>query len=85
MLGAVRTRDGHEWPPLGLWWEVKRAGGRRSPAQEAFGAQCEAAHQPYGVGTLDDFLAWLIRHGRLRPDQVAHYHLPAEPVGVPGS
>ena len=28
--------------------------------------------------TLDDFMAWLIRHGRLRADQVGAHHLPAE-------
>lgn len=50
----------------GLWWEVKRMGGTRSPAQRAFGAQCVSAGVRYGWGDLDAFMAWCEASGRLR-------------------
>lgn len=64
-------------PAIVLWWETKRIGGRRTPDQVEFGDRCVAANQPYGWGTCNDFVAWLIEHGRLKADQVAHYRRPA--------
>ena len=56
----------------GLWWEVKRKGGTRTPEQMAFGESCALAGQRYGFGTANDFCDYLIRHGYLRPEQVSH-------------
>ena len=66
------------WPPArpadwwasgvqsALWWEVKRVGGTRSPAQVQFANQCEAAGVAYGWGDCDAFIRWCREHGRLR-------------------
>jgi hypothetical protein len=70
------TRGAELLPALGFWWETKAPQGRRSPEQIAFGDACVMAGVPYGYGTLNDFIAWLIARGRLRPDQVAHYRRP---------
>jgi hypothetical protein len=43
----------------GLWIEVKRPGGRRSPQQDHFRGMCKFKRQPYVCGTLDDVLAWM--------------------------
>lgn len=63
--------------PIALWWETKGPKGRRSPEQIEFGERCAATRTPYGFGTCNDFFAWLIQHGRLSPDQIAHYRRPA--------
>ena len=60
---------------LALWWEVKAPGGKRTIEQVEFGLACANAKIPYGYGTLDDYIKWLIYQGRLKPDQVgAHHH-----------
>lgn len=57
-----------------LWWEAKRAaGGRASDAQRVFAANCAAAGVAHCLGDVNDLVAWLIEHGYLRANQVAHY------------
>ena len=36
------------------WWEVKRPGGRLSPAQRAFRERCEQTGTRYGFGGIDE-------------------------------
>jgi len=60
----------HAWWTLpagtGLWWEVKRVGGTRSPAQVQFAEECVLAGVPYGWGDCDAFIRWCREHGLLR-------------------
>jgi len=58
-------------------WEVKRTGGRLSPAQVDYRARCLEAGVAHIVGDLDALIAWLIAEGFLRRDQVPYYRLPA--------
>jgi hypothetical protein len=44
--------------PTTLWIEVKRKGGKRSPAQEVFAIQCDLVEQNYVCGGLDDVMRW---------------------------
>ena len=50
----------------GLWWEVKRQGGRRTPAQMQFADECDMAGVAYGWGDCDAFIRWCREHGLLR-------------------
>lgn len=46
------------------WFETKRPkGGRRSPEQEAFAAECEAGGIPYAHGSRKAAEAWVIALG----------------------
>ena len=63
----------------GLWWEVKRNGGRRSPDQVDFADACALTGIGYGYGTLDDFIARMVAEGRLRSDRLPHYRSAAQP------
>ena len=63
------------WPTLGIgcWWEVKRAGGRRTPEQVAFGTACTQTATAYGYGPFDVFKTWIdgwrsVRGYRLREE-----------------
>jgi len=63
------------WPTLGIgcWWEVKRAGGRRTPEQVAFGTACTQTATYYGYGPFDVFKTWIdgwrsVRGYRLREE-----------------
>jgi len=58
-----------------VWIECKRHGGRLTEAQQTFRETCLAAQIDHVVGDLDDVIAWLIRAGYLREDQVGHYHI----------
>lgn len=73
-LPAVHARG---YPALGLWWEAKRLGETRTPDQLAFGALCELSGTPYGWGTLDDYIAFLVEQGRLNPSSLPHYKQPS--------
>jgi hypothetical protein len=42
-----------------FWWECKRRGGKRSPAQVAFGEECTKTNQLYGWGDLSAARAWV--------------------------
>src|SRR3990167_434408 len=64
------------WPPRGtssdagptrqqLKWEAKRAGGRLSPAQQAYQRHCRDAGVAHVVGPVDALRAWLIGAGYL--------------------
>jgi hypothetical protein len=59
-----------------LWIEVKTATGRASPEQLAFESWCTLAKVPYVRGGVDDVVAFLMRTGHLKPDNVPHYRLP---------
>jgi hypothetical protein len=74
-LGAVVRRQ-DALLPVGLWWEVKAQAGRVRPEQLEFEASCQRTGTPYGRGTCNDFIAWLVAQGRLRPDQVPYYRRP---------
>lgn len=52
--------------PCGLWIEVKRPGGRMSPAQIEFQGHCQMAAQPHIVGGVDEVIAFLERGGWLK-------------------
>lgn len=60
-----------------LKWEVKAAGGRLSPEQRAYQALCAAGGVAHVCGDLDALIAWLIEFGYLKPENVAHYRVPA--------
>jgi len=54
----------HTAARLAWWWETKRPkGGRLSPAQVDFAAECDAAGVRHGVGSRADAEAWLIGLG----------------------
>jgi hypothetical protein len=78
-LPQPRTRDTRMGGPLRvlLKWECKRAGGRLSDAQREYQQLCGDADVAHVVGPLDELIGWLIDADYLRPDQVAHYRLPA--------
>lgn len=61
-----------------LKWEVKAEGGRLRPEQADYRDLCIRARIAHVVGRLDDLIAWLIERDYLKPDQVAHHHLPKE-------
>lgn len=61
--------------PIGLWWETKRQGEERTDDQVEFGDRCVANGTPYGWGTYDTFLKWLIARRYLLPDQVGAHHV----------
>lgn len=76
------------WPDVGaflpngggfLWVEVKAPGGRLRPEQREFRELCLLCKSPFGVhhvvGGLDAVIAYLVRLGLLRPEQVAHYRV----------
>lgn len=70
-----------------LFWEVKSQRGMPSVEQlelQALALACEAAGLGvfHCLGTFDALIAKLIAIGLLRPDQVAHYRLPASAVSV---
>lgn len=73
-------------PPLGarlngyvaLWVECKAAGGRLSDDQQAFRTFTVGAGIAHVVGGLNDVIAWCLREGYLKPDQVLHERLPKE-------
>jgi hypothetical protein len=57
---AART----DAPAFAFWWESKRqVGGKRSSAQEAFGAECAAAGVGYGFGDRHDARQYLATLG----------------------
>lgn len=58
--------------------EVKAEGGRLRPEQREFQQDCAEAGVEHVVGDLDAVVAWLMRHGVIKPDQVAHYRVPPE-------
>ena len=60
-----------------LWIEVKAEGGRLSPAQRAFQAQCHTCGVAHVVGGVSEVLAWLVDAGIVKADGVAHYRQPA--------
>jgi hypothetical protein len=66
--------------PRQLWWEVKTADGRATPQQLAFAEHCARAGQAYVRGDLDALVAWLVAHGYLKADNVAHYRRPCVDV-----
>lgn len=66
-------------PAVGLWWEAKAPGERRTPDQVGFADWCAATNTPYGWGTFDDFIAWLIIRGYCTPMMFPHYRLPPGP------
>lgn len=51
--------------------------GRFSPAQKEYRALCAAAGIDYIGGCLNDVIAWLIREGYVKADNVPHYRRPA--------
>ena len=59
-----------------LMIEAKAPGGRRTDAQNTFRDLCLAADVHHVTGGLDDVIGWLLKWGYLKPNQVAHYHLP---------
>lgn len=67
-------------PPCLLKIEVKAVGGRLRPEQAQYREHCLRAGVAHVVGGLDDVLAWLIREGYIREDQVPHYRGSALPV-----
>jgi hypothetical protein len=61
-----------------VWIECKAEGGHLSEAQEQFQELCAFAGMRHIVGGIDTVIAYFIKYGWLRPDQVAHYRLPKE-------
>lgn len=57
--------------------EAKAPAGRLRPEQKTFRSCCIDAAVDHVVGGLDAVIAWLIREGYVRMDQVPHYRLPA--------
>jgi hypothetical protein len=66
------------WTPF--WWEVKAAGGRLRPEQQDFEALCQGAYLTHIVGDLDVLIAFLVRGGWLKADNVPYYRRPAAEV-----
>jgi hypothetical protein len=62
-----------------LKWEVKRAGGRLSPDQQAYRQLVEQSTVDYVCGDLNALIAWLIGAGYLRRDHVPHDRHPTAP------
>ena len=60
-----------------LCWEAKAEGGRMSPAQVQFRADCAAAQVPHVVGDLDALIEWLLTAQLLKAEHVPHHRLPA--------
>lgn len=58
-----------------LKWEAKARGGRLRPEQLEYQRLCAEAEVAHVVGDCNALIAWLIEHGYLKPDQVAHYRL----------
>jgi len=58
--------------------EVKASGGRLRPDQVRFRDCCRAAGIAHVTGGVDAVIAWLLDHGYLKPEHVAHYRLPQE-------
>jgi hypothetical protein len=51
-----------------IWLELKTGKGRQSLAQKGFQARCERLGHPYGlVWTFDDAVAFLDKHGVIKP------------------
>lgn len=60
-----------------LFIECKAPGGRMRSEQVEFRGLAIAAETAHVTGGVDAVIAWLIQHGHLRADQVAHYRQPA--------
>ncbi len=56
--------------------EVKAPGGRVRAEQEAFAAYRRGAGGEHIIGGYDDVVAWLIRYGYLKEQNVPHYRRP---------
>lgn len=70
------VKPGVRW--LLVFVEAKAKGGRMRTEQRRFRELCIFAQQHHVVGGLDEFIAFLIRHAYLKPENVPHYRLPAE-------
>lgn len=74
VLAFMPPREPHLWRLL--VWEAKAPGGRLRPEQAIFRELCQFAGIHHVVGDLDALIAWLLEHGYLRRDQIAHYRAP---------
>ena len=62
-------------PRLALWIECKAKGGKVRDEQRAFAKLCTDAMVDHIVGTLDDVIGWLIRHGYCGAHQFPSYRV----------